>query len=147
MTTSHSEDVQQTTTSPSKDAKKMPDLRYHDESPLAKADNKRLCSALSPEGNESDPTKTVQEAFKHQYHRQCPILWKRFKINSLRKSKPPLMRALKVWQKTSRSKLRKQYFTAKKEVTWKLNVKVKGRNRTTDKGMCKKLVCLKVLQM
>ena len=42
----------------------MPDLRYHDQTPLAKADNKRLCSALSPEDNESDLTKTVQEAIQ-----------------------------------------------------------------------------------
>ena len=51
MTTSQSENVQHMTTSPSKDAQKMPDLRYHDQTPLAKADNKRLCSALGPEDN------------------------------------------------------------------------------------------------
>ena len=70
MTTSQSEDVQQMTTSPSNDAQKMPDLRYHNQTPLAKPDNKRLCSALSPmteeytEDNGNDLTKTVQEAIQ-----------------------------------------------------------------------------------
>ena len=66
MTTSQSGDVQQMTTSLSKDAQKMPYLSYHDQTPLAKADNKRLCSALSPEENESDLLKRFKKQFKQQ---------------------------------------------------------------------------------
>ena len=96
MTTSQSEDAQHMTTSPSKDAQKMPDLRYHDQTPLAKADNKRLCSALSREDNESDLTKTVQEVIQAAVATSMPDIIKTIQDQLTTKTKPPLMRALKV---------------------------------------------------
>ena len=43
----------------------MPELRYHDQTPVAKADNKRLRSAFSPpddDENNDELKNTIQEA-------------------------------------------------------------------------------------
>ena len=61
--------------SPSKDAR-MPDLRYHDQTPLAKPDNKRLCSELSPMMEESDLTKTVNETIQAVLTSSMPEIMK-----------------------------------------------------------------------
>ena len=68
--------------SPSKDAGKMPALRYHDQTPLAKPDNKRLCSELSPmmeesmENNEIDVSKAVNEAIQAVVTSSMPEIMK-----------------------------------------------------------------------
>ena len=94
MTTSQSEDAQHITLSPSKDAQKMPDLRYHDQTPLAKAD-KRLCSALSPEDNESDLTKTVQEAIQAAVASSMPDIMKTIQDQLTTKIKAAVDESLK----------------------------------------------------
>ena len=83
------------TDSPSKDAQKMPELRYHDQTPLAKADNKRLFSALSPEDNENDLNKTVQEAIQAAVTSSMPDIVKTIQDQLTTKIKAAVDESLK----------------------------------------------------
>ena len=73
----------------------MPHLRYHDQTPLAKADNKRLCSPLSPEDNESDLSKTVQEAIQAAVASSMPDIVKTIQNQLTTKIKAAVDESLK----------------------------------------------------
>ena len=51
----------------------MPGLRYHDQTPVAKADNKRLRSAFSPT-DDNDNNDELKIQFKKPLHQRSRVL-------------------------------------------------------------------------